>query len=713
MIGALLAAWGGGIATFALVDPPTFEVTTAQGAGADAQLSEHNNNGTTSASGGDFNTRTSSNGDRNELVALRFDLSEHTLAGLADVTLNIVNFRANSARQVALYGVKQGSVGGSGIFTTENWDETFLATFGDMPGVTVTDGDFTTQNLNPEQVTFLGQITFANLEKGSIETFSDPALTAFIRAYTDSKLVTFLLAAAPGYTSTGQARFASKEAVALDGGEPTGAPGDFAPFLNFRQAGGANPPSVLITAPVNGADLDLGTPINIDVTTIHDRPIRQVEFYAGTEEPFTLLGEDISSPYAFVFTPEAAGTYTIRAVATDDQGLAGEHSVTIDIGVANPPTVTITSPAEGTEILKGSTTIIAATVLDDLSVTKTEFFAGTSEPLTLLGQDTTAPYTFEFTPATPGAYSLLVVGTDNLGLTNAALIAVTVVEPAANLRAVTTAFGLGADVQISEHNDNASGGGSDLNTRTSMNADRNEIAALRFDLSDYTLADLSEITLNIINFRNNSARQVALYGVRQGAKGGTEIFSTEDWEETGLAVFGDMPGLLITDGDFITQSIDEANVTALGQITFANLTKGTIETFGDPALTDFVQTYASSKVMTFLLAAAPGYTSTGQARFASKEALALEGDEPVNDPGKYAPFLSFKTGGVPELRITSINRSANELTLDWSGGAAPYTVQKKTSLASPTWVDSVTGVTDTSATIPIDGSAGFLRIQGQ
>ena len=61
------------------VDPQTFTVSTAFGTGADAQLNEHSNNGVTSGSSGDLNTRTSSNGDRNEIVALRFDLSEHTL----------------------------------------------------------------------------------------------------------------------------------------------------------------------------------------------------------------------------------------------------------------------------------------------------------------------------------------------------------------------------------------------------------------------------------------------------------------------------------------------------------------------------------------------------------------------------------------------------------------------------------------------------------
>src|SRR6187401_1173687 len=109
--GAMLASV---VNSMGVVDPPTFRVSTAFGMGADAELREHNNNGVSTGGGGDLNTRTSSNGDRNEIVALRFDLNEHTLSNLTEVTLNVVNFRTNSARQVALYGVKQGSIGGTG-----------------------------------------------------------------------------------------------------------------------------------------------------------------------------------------------------------------------------------------------------------------------------------------------------------------------------------------------------------------------------------------------------------------------------------------------------------------------------------------------------------------------------------------------------------------------------------------------------------------------
>ena len=694
------------------VDPQTFTVSTAFGTGADAQLNEHSNNGVTSGSSGDLNTRTSSDGARNEIVALRFDLSEHTLAGLSDVKLNIVNFRNNSAREVALYGVKQGSLGGTGLYSTEDWPETGLSAFGDIPGLTETDGDFITQNLNTNQVIFLGEITFSSLNKGTVEMFADPALTAFVRSYTGSKNVTFLLAAAPGYTSTGQGRFASKEAASLEAGDPAGTAGDFAPYLTFSNVGGA--PSVLITKPATGEDFNLGAAVAIDATATDDGPISKVQFYAGTEEPLALLGEALVAPYTFSYSPTASGTHTIRAVATDGQGLTGEHSVTVDVGVALPPNVAITSPAEGAVITLGTPIVIAAAVTDDVSVSKVEFFAGSAQTLTSLGEDLTAPYSITFNPTTAGTYTIRAVGTDNLALTNFAEVNIPAQEPAVNLVKVTTAVGQGADAQANEHSDSLSGGGSDLNTRTSMNGDRNEIVALRFDLTAYNLADLSEVTLNIINFRVNSPRQVALYGVVQGSKGGTELYTTEDWMESGLVDFGDIPGLEMPDGDFLTQSINPTNTSALGQITFANLAKGTTETFDDPALTDFVRGYTGSKLVTFLLAAAPGYTSTGQARFASKEALALEGDPLGEEPGKFAPYLSFVVGGpVPQLRITSLTRNGNDLTLQWSGGTGPFNVQRTATLQPVNWANVATDVNGNSATINIAEGIGFLRVQGR
>ena len=94
------------------------------------------------------NTRTSSGGDRNEVVGLKFDLTGYTLAGLTSVSLNLFAFRADSStRQVSLYGVAQGTLSGTGDFSTETWNES-ANQYGDLPGLLATDSNPATQNLN-------------------------------------------------------------------------------------------------------------------------------------------------------------------------------------------------------------------------------------------------------------------------------------------------------------------------------------------------------------------------------------------------------------------------------------------------------------------------------------------------------------------------------------------------------------------------------------
>jgi len=207
----------------------------------------------------------------------------------------------------------------------------------------------------------------------------------------------------------------------------------------------------------------------------------------------------------------------------------------------------------------------------------------------------------------------------------------------------TTAFGVGADVELREQTPAGNYNTVSMNTRTSSGGDRNEIIALRFDLSGYTLADLIGVSLSVINYRNDtSTRKVALYGVNHDAVPAAGSFTVDNWSETSVT-FSNMPGLLATDGDYLTQSLDLAHLTALGQISYHPSTEGQPEVFSSPELTAFIQSYSGSSLVTFLLAQATDYTTTGQARIASKEAPALATTDPLSD---YAPYLTFYI--VPE-----------------------------------------------------------------
>ncbi|MFB9246887.1 glycoside hydrolase family 48 protein [Sphaerisporangium melleum] len=79
-----------------------------------------------------------------------------------------------------------------------------------------------------------------------------------------------------------------------------------------------------------------------------------------------------------------------------------------------PPTVSLTSPSAGATFSAPATIAMAASASDtDGTVSKVDFYQGS----TLLGTDTTAPYTYTWANVAAGSYSLTARATDNSGLT--------------------------------------------------------------------------------------------------------------------------------------------------------------------------------------------------------------------------------------------------------------------------------------------------------
>ena len=171
------------------------------------------------------------------------------------------------------------------------------------------------------------------------------------------------------------------------------------------------PPTVSLIEPGDGVVFNLPTTINLAASaTDTDGSVAKVEFFSDGNK----IGEATSAPYAFAWNSAAAGTHSLTATATDNLGATTTSAaVSITVNAANvPPTVNLTQPSDG-ELFNLPTTInLAATATDtDGSVTKVEFFAGTRK----LGEDTTAPFTFAWSNAKSGTYSLTARATDNLG----------------------------------------------------------------------------------------------------------------------------------------------------------------------------------------------------------------------------------------------------------------------------------------------------------
>ncbi|MGH9315576.1 MAG: Ig-like domain-containing protein [Thermoanaerobaculia bacterium] len=183
-----------------------------------------------------------------------------------------------------------------------------------------------------------------------------------------------------------------------------------------------SPPTVSITGPVNGATF--AAPASIPVTATasdSDGSVVKVEFFQGAAK----LGEDATSPYSFLWSGAAVGSYSLTARATDNLGATTTSTaVNVTVSTNSPPTVSITSPAAGTLFAAPANILITATASDsDGSVAKVEFFQGATK----LGESTTSPYSFLSSGAAVGSYSLTAKATDNLGaLTTSGAVSITV-----------------------------------------------------------------------------------------------------------------------------------------------------------------------------------------------------------------------------------------------------------------------------------------------
>jgi Big-like domain-containing protein len=108
---------------------------------------------------------------------------------------------------------------------------------------------------------------------------------------------------------------------------------------------------------------------------------------------------------------------------TDSTG-ATATSAARTIRVNTLPSVSLTAPANGANFIPGSTIALAATATDsDGTISQVQFFRGGT---TLIGSDTTSPYSFNWTNVAAGTYSLTARATDNnSGVTTSTVVNIT------------------------------------------------------------------------------------------------------------------------------------------------------------------------------------------------------------------------------------------------------------------------------------------------
>jgi subtilisin family serine protease len=149
-------------------------------------------------------------------------------------------------------------------------------------------------------------------------------------------------------------------------------------------------PTVAVTAPAEGATLS--EYVTLSATASDDRAsISKVEFYVGT----TRVGTVTAAPYTYSYNTrlQANGTKVVTAKAFDtwnNVNTSAPVNVTFDNDFTGP-TVAVTAPAEGAT-LTGTVTLSATASDDRASVSKVEFYVGT----TRVGTVTSAPYTYSY-----------------------------------------------------------------------------------------------------------------------------------------------------------------------------------------------------------------------------------------------------------------------------------------------------------------------------
>ena len=221
----------------------------------------------------------------------------------------------------------------------------------------------------------------------------------------------------------------------------------------------APPSSVVLTSPVDGANLGtLTSPSNKVTLTADALPssgsafITSVDFRVNGAS----VGSDSAAPYSVEWMPTSPGTYTLTAVATDSSAASNNtlQSAPVVVTVAAVRTAAVTSPASNVTIAAGSQLYVrgSATMSDGL-VSGLEFILTSlaDSSVTSLGTSTSAPFSRLYTfGVTPGAYTLKARATASDGVTtfDSEALPITVATAVGSGPSVTLTAPLSTDVIV-------------------------------------------------------------------------------------------------------------------------------------------------------------------------------------------------------------------------------------------------------------------------
>ena len=174
------------------------------------------------------------------------------------------------------------------------------------------------------------------------------------------------------------------------------------------------PPTVAVTSPANGATFNQGDSITLNASAADsDGTVATVAFYQGSVQ----LGADTAPPFSYVWTDVTAGTYSLTARATDNNG-AVTSSTPVTIMVLPPPDTTPPTAPLNPIATATSTSTVALTwnaASDNVGVTGYSIYRNG----VLIGTATAANFTDTGLNAAT-AYSYTITARDAAGNVSAA-----------------------------------------------------------------------------------------------------------------------------------------------------------------------------------------------------------------------------------------------------------------------------------------------------
>lgn len=192
------------------------------------------------------------------------------------------------------------------------------------------------------------------------------------------------------------------------------------------------PPAVSITSPSTSTQVVPYT-FSATVTATDADGINMVELLDNGVPIDTITG---SGPYNFppvTYNTASPNSHVLTARATDNNScgaVATSSPVTITLGANSPPSISITSPANGTPFVAPAVVSITTNAMDsDGSISQVEFFVS---GVGSVGIDNVGPtFSFNWTSGAPfGSRQITAVATDNNNATTtSAVVTITVSDP--------------------------------------------------------------------------------------------------------------------------------------------------------------------------------------------------------------------------------------------------------------------------------------------